>query len=75
MKCFVHYVPVAFVQANSESFVLYILGKATARWTRSRGDQTQLVPAFNGFQVTEKSAAVSAAPAASNILSRSYLKG
>lgn len=42
------------MQANSESFVMYILGKATSRWTRSRGDQTQLVPAFNGFQVSNK---------------------
>jgi hypothetical protein len=40
------------VQANSESFVLFILGKATSRWTRSRSDQNQLVPAFNGFQVS-----------------------
>lgn len=39
------------LQANSESFVMFILGKATSRWTRSRGDQSQLVPAFNGFQV------------------------
>jgi hypothetical protein len=39
------------VQANSESFVLFILCKATSRWTRSRSDQNQLVPAFNGFQV------------------------
>lgn len=30
---------------------MFILGKATSRWTRSRGDQSQLVPAFNGFQV------------------------
>ena len=33
--------------------MLYALGKATARWTRSRGadQQGQLVPAFNAFQV------------------------
>jgi hypothetical protein len=30
---------------------MYALGKATAVWTRSRGDQSQLVPAFNAFQV------------------------
>lgn len=38
-------------KANSESFIMYALGKATARWTRSRTDQSQLVPAFNGFQI------------------------
>jgi hypothetical protein len=41
-----------FSQANSESFVMFILGKATSRWTRGRSEQSQLVPAFNGFQVS-----------------------
>lgn len=40
----------AVLQANSEPFVLYVLGKLTTEWLVSQG-QHSLVPAFNGFQV------------------------
>lgn len=41
----------ATTQTNRTPFVLWLLGKATARWTRGRPDQRLLLPAFNGLQV------------------------
>jgi hypothetical protein len=35
---------------NTESFVLYKLGKLTTEWLVAQG-KPQLVPAFNGYQV------------------------
>lgn len=38
------------MQANSQAYVLWVLGKVTAAWMKAIG-RTAVVPAFNGFQV------------------------